>query len=124
MQKKSSFVNFFFLDFIFIFIPLYSAVVSLAQGYTITIDLDDMVIFLTPINCQGARIISELRRLSTVDGSAAPCSEKSVNWTWYWVENGKVWRTYNKDCSVRYRQSGKHLFKSFSVEMQRQQKFD
>lgn len=75
-------------------------VVSLVQGYTITIDLDDMIMFLAPLKSQGS-VISQLRRLSTEDGAVDPCGTMSMSWTWYWEENDHTWRTYDKDRSGR-----------------------
>ncbi|XP_068694756.1 uncharacterized protein [Montipora foliosa] len=75
-------------------------VVSLVQGYTITIDLDDMIMFLAPLKSQGS-VISQLRRLSTEEGAVDPCGTMSMSWTWYWEENDHTWRTYDKDRSGR-----------------------
>ena len=99
----------FFCQFMnVLFFSLHSLVASLVKGYTITIDLDDMLIFLTPLKSQGT-IISQLRRLSTVGDSVDPCGTMPTSRSWYWEENVKVWRTYDKDCSVRYK-GGKGTF--------------
>ena len=85
-----------------LFFSLHSVVAPFVKGHTITIDLDDMLIFLTLLKSHGT-IISQLRLLSTVGDFVDLCGSMPTSWSWYWEENVKVWRTYDKDCSVRYK---------------------
>ena len=84
----------------FLYSPLHSARDLNVLGYTVTIDFDDMLMTLRPLESQDT-LNSQLRRLSTFDGSVDPFNPNSMSWTWYWEENGNVWRAYDKDCSVR-----------------------
>ena len=82
------------------FSPPHSADVLNVLGYTITIDFDDMLMTLRPLDSQDT-LISELRRLPTLNGPVDPSEPTSMSSTWFWEDNGNVWRTYDKDCSVR-----------------------
>ena len=82
------------------FSPPHSADVLNVLGYTISIDFDYMLMSLRPLDSQDT-LKSQLRRLSSLDGSVDPSEPISMSWTWFWEDNGNVWRTYDKDCSVR-----------------------
>ena len=82
------------------YFPLRRVFASLLKGYTITIDLNYMLILLKPLKSQ-VFIRSELRRLCAVGDYVDPSCRMPMSWSWYWEENGEVWRTYDKDYSVR-----------------------
>ena len=76
------------------FSPPHSADVFNAVRYTISIDFDDMLMIITPLDSPDP-LISQLGR------SVDPRERMSMSWTWFWEDNDNVWRTYDKDCSVR-----------------------
>ncbi|XP_078361818.1 uncharacterized protein LOC144646153 [Oculina patagonica] len=71
------------------------------QKYEIDVDLDNMNITFQKPNGGGVSFLGKLRRLSTVAYVKNPCDYVFTNWKWYWKDNGKVWRMYDKDYSGR-----------------------
>ncbi|XP_015751438.1 PREDICTED: poly [ADP-ribose] polymerase 12-like [Acropora digitifera] len=74
---------------------------SLVKGFTITIDLDYMLILLKPLKSRQFAIRGQLRRLCAVGDNVDPSYRMPMSWSWYWEENGEVWRSYDKDYSER-----------------------
>lgn len=68
--------------------------------YEVMINLDNMTItFQRPRGGEGF-LAGLLRRLSTVSYVTWPYESMFTNWKWFWKDNGNVWQTYDKDCSV------------------------
>ena len=72
----------------------------LVDGYEVNIDVNDMSMSILQRSPPHRSFAGVLRRLSTMAHSTFPCGAMVTNWTWFWKDNGNVWRMYEKDYSV------------------------